>query len=185
MAAKLKLVKTTGKKPASKRATKSPDGGPLKKQREDCLNYFWEQADEGVSWFRSVQARIRMHKNPNLANITHDFHGARTIGECAVRDAIVKWPALFRHYKVPTKPRDVAERCKELTAKADRAIAHLQAVKKALARQDLSDAGKHAFELHIGTMDFMLAERCEYHRDARAEEMERRSQQERGIANAR
>lgn len=185
MAAKLKLVRTTERKPASKRATKSSDSGPLKKQREDCLSYFWEQADEGVSWFRSVQARLRMHKNPNLGSMADDFHGARTIGECAVRDAIVKWPALFPHYKVPNTPQDVAERCKELTAQADDVIALLQAVKKALARQDLADAGKHAFELHIRTMDFMLAERCKHLRDAESERMERRNRQKQVIANAR
>lgn len=138
MAAKLKLVSSQKQSTAKAPKKKAKARGTLKKQREELLQYLYSEAEEGVSWFRSVQARYR-NKNINVWRLLGDFDGAGTIASCAPRDAYLKWPSLFKS-NIPTDAQLVRNRLHEMQKHLDLAQAQLELAAKAIKRKDIAGA---------------------------------------------
>ena len=131
---------------------KAKPTGSLKQQREELLQYLYSEADEGISWFRSAQARYR-NKKVNVHEIMSDFHGAGTIAECAPRDAYLKWPGLFRS-DLPTEPAFINARLDDFAREAAEVQKYLSLFLQSVKRKDLAaavEAGAVLDEL-IGSM---------------------------------
>lgn len=161
MAAKLRLV--TAQKQPAKRAKKddSKPRGTLKQQREELLAYLYSEAEEGVSWFRSAQARYR-NKNVSVNQIISDFHGAGVIAECAPRDAYLKWPGLFRS-DLPTQREFVKARLDELAGRAAEVQGLFDSFLLAVKKKDLVAAVEAGAVLEMLVSSMMLGFTKEKH----------------------
>lgn len=66
----------------------------LKKQREECLNFLYENALDIRTWLDSALVRFRRQR-VILGNVVADIEGAESNAMCTIREAKQKWPDLF------------------------------------------------------------------------------------------
>ena len=66
----------------------------LKKQREECLHFLYENALDIRTWLDSALVRFRRQR-VILGNVVADIEGAESNAMCTIREAKRKWPDLF------------------------------------------------------------------------------------------